>query len=333
MTIKMKNFRKGKLSNNEIVQWLRDLRENAFAPETNFCVTAVFRARVKGVDDYYFGGVNVENTDHRISTHAEEGCIAAIVTALGRQAEITEGWVMAAPQGVNAGDSNPAADTLIVCCGKCRQQIAGLAGEDVKIHTITLNGRQSSTTVGAFLPDLFTFRQYIPELLMLKKTNLPAPSYDEVKNRLIRQGKQTEEEILKWLKEIESIAYVSKVSQALVLELDNGAYAAGGKIEEAAFVSINAAQNAVAVAVAAFGACAVRGVWVYTKGGEGREIPANSFGTLTLSALQTLSEMAEHEKIPVRFFTRGDSLSMTLSEAAGFAPTYRKPFCKKSVEE
>ena len=329
----MKNFRKGKLSDAEIVQWLRDLRKNSYAPETDFFVTAVFRARVQGVDDYYFGGVNIENTDHRIATHAEEGCIAAMVTGLGRNAEIAEGWVMAAPQGVNAGDSDPAADTMISCCGKCRQQIAGLAGEGVKIHTITLNGRQSSTTVGDFLPDLFTFRQYIPELLMLKKTNVPAPSYDEVKNRLIRHGKQTEEEILTWLKEIESIAYVSKVSQAIVLELDNGVYVAGAKIEEAAFLSINAAQSAVAVAVAAFGACAIRGVWVHTKGGEGREIPANSFGTLTLSALQTLSEMAEHEEISVRFFTRGDSLSMTLSEAAGFAPTYRKPFCKKSVEE
>ena len=326
----MKNFRKGKLSDAEIVQWLRDLRKNSYAPETDFFVTAVFRARVQGVDDYYFGGVNIENTDHRIATHAEEGCIAAMVTGLGRNAEIAEGWVMAAPKGINAGDHDPAADTLISCCGKCRQQIAGLAAEDVKIHAITLNGRQSSTTVGAFLPDLFTFRQYIPELLAPKKTNTSAPSYNEVKDKLIRHGELTEEEIFAWLKEIESIVYISKVSQSLVLELDNGVYVAGAKIEEAAFISINAAQNAVAVAVSTFGERRIRKVWVYTKGGKGREIPADSFGTLTLPALQTLSEMAEHEEIPVHFFMEnGDAISMTLSEATKVAPTYRKPFCKK----
>ena len=327
----MKNFRKGRLSDEEIVQWLRDLRRNSYAPETDFFVTSVFRVNIQGVDDYYFGGVNIENTDHRIATHAEEGCIAAMVTGLGRNAEIAEGWVMAAPQGVNAGDSDPAADTMISCCGKCRQQIAGLAGEGVKIHTITLNGRQSSTTVGAFLPDLFTFRQYIPELLASKKTDASAPSYNEVKDKMIRHGELTEEEIFAWLKEIESIVYISKVSQAIVLELDNGVYVAGAKIEEAAFLSINAAQSAVAVAVSTFGERRIRNVLVYTKGVDGCEISEDSFGTLTLSALQTLFEMAEHDEIPVRFFMEdGDIVSMTLSEATRVAPTYRKPFCKKS---
>jgi len=327
----MKNFRKGRLSDIEIMQWLRDLRKNAYAPETDFSVTAVFRACVQGVDDYYFGGVNIENIDHRSAMHAEEGCIAAIVTSFGRQAEIAEGWVMAASKGLNAGDSDSAADTMISCCGKCRQQIAGLAGEDVKIHTITLNGRQSLTTVGDFLPDLFTFRQYIPELLVLKETNAPAPSFDKVKDRLIRQGGQTEDEIFAWLREIESIVYVSKVSQALVLELDNGTYVAGVKIEDAAFISMNAAQSAVAIAVSTFGERRIRNIWVYTKGVDGREIPEDSFGTLTLPALQTLSEMAEHEEIPIRFFMEGDdTVSMTLSEATRIAPTHRKPFCKKS---
>ncbi|MCK5554719.1 MAG: hypothetical protein KAI76_00630, partial [Alphaproteobacteria bacterium] len=67
---------------------------------------------------------------------------------------------------------------------------------------------------------------------------------------------------------------------------------------------------------------------------DGCEISEDSFGTLTLSALQTLFEMAEHDEIPVRFFMEdGDIVSMTLSEATRVAPTYRKPFCKKSVEE
>jgi cytidine deaminase len=314
----MEIFRKGKLSDAEITQWLTELRTNPYIPESGYAATAVFRT-----GDCYFAGVNVENIDHRLSTHGEEGAIAALVTGLGKDAEIAEGWVMGAPQKVEAGA--PGADVLVSCCGKCRQQIAGFAGESVKIHYVSLNGHMTTTTVGAFLPEAFTLRGFSEE----KKSAAKKYSAVEIENRLLRKG-QSEKEIIAWLKDIDSVDYLSKISQAMVLELDNGTCVAGAKIEDAAFLSMNAAQSALAIAVSKFGACKISKVWVYTKGRSGKEIPADSFGGLTLSALQTLLQKAEHAAIPVCFVAGDDSIiRMTLAEAAKLAASSRIPLHKK----
>ncbi|MCE9508150.1 MAG: hypothetical protein K8R48_07550 [Alphaproteobacteria bacterium] len=306
----MKNFKKGKLSDSAIAEWLIGLRAHPYVPESAFAVTAALRARACGEEDYYFAGVNVENIDHRLSTHAEEACIAAMVTGLGKQAEIAEVWVMGA-----------------TCCGKCRQQIAGFAGENVKIHYMALKGGSASTTVGAFLPETFTLREFSAEK---KSSSAEKLSAADVENRLFRKGNLTEQDIKTWLQEINSIDYFSKISQAVVLKLDNGVYAAGAKVEDAAFLSLNAVQSALASAVTNFGACAVQEAWVYTKGRAGKEIPPDSFCALTMSALQSLLQMAEHDAIPVRFFTGdGGILRTTLIEAAKMAPTSGKPFYKK----
>lgn len=319
----MKVFRKGNLSEAEIMQWLTGLRAHAYAPESSFTVSAVFKALTPDGSDYYFGGVNVENIDHRLTTHAEEGAIAAMVTALGRSARIAEGWVMGAPE------NDKAADTLASCCGKCRQQIAGFASKDVKIHSFSPNGQKSSTTVGAFLPDLFTFRQYLPDTANSKKSTAPL-SAQEISERLTRTVMPAEKELLAWLKQIESVDDASKISQSLVIKLDNDACVAGTKVEEAAFNCISAAQSALAAATAEFGVCVVREAWVYTKGRDGKEVPTGHVGTLAMSALQTLLQCAEHREIPVHFFEGdGGGLQTTLSAAAQMAPTSSHPFYKK----
>jgi len=280
----MKIFRKGRLSIADITKWLREMRANAYIPESGYAVAAVFRARAGGVDDYYFAGVNVENAEHRLSTHGEEGAIAAMVTALGKRAEIVEGWVMGAPKDAPLTHNSSGS-----CCGKCRQQIAGFAAPGVKIHSVSLKGKATTTTVGEFLPDVFTFRQYVTGIGKAKKA--AAPSEGDVRHRLIRQGKLSNPEILDWLKQIESIDYASKVPQAVVLQLDNGYYVAGAKEEEAAFNGMTAAQTALAVAVSEFGMRKVTGVWVYTK----EKKPA-------LLGLQSLSPSAGAEKISLHFF-------------------------------
>ena len=322
------NFRKGYLSDAEIHQWLLDLRDNPHIPESGFAVSAVFRARCGGDDDYYFAGVNVENMDHRLSTHGEEGSIAGIVTGLGKQAEIVEGWVMGAPANVGAGDKGPAAKSLASCCGKCRQQIAGLAAADAQIHSVSVSGKTSTTAVGAFLPDLFTFRQYILDLATDQRTG-KAPAAAAVKKKLVRKGPLTRKEIEGWLKSLESVDYASKVSQSIILKLDNGFYAAGTRVEEAAFVDINAAQAAIAVATSAFGTCTVESAWVYTKGRDEKKLPAGSFGTLPMSALQVLSEFAKSDKMPVHYLGDGGLVvNKTLASAAKIVPISRKPFQK-----
>lgn len=280
----MKIFRKGKLSTTQITEWLREMRANAYVPESGYAVAAVFRARAGRVEDYYFAGVNVENAEHRLSTHGEEGAIAAMVTGLGKRAEIVEGWVMGAPKEAPLSHNSSGS-----CCGKCRQQIAGFADAKVKIHSVSLKGKISSTTVGAFLPDVFTFREYITDIHAAKKS--AAPSEEDVKNRLMRKSKLSEQGIFTWLKHIESVDYASKVPQALVLQLDNGAYVAGAKIEEAAFNGMSAVQAALATAVSEFGMHKVTGVWVYTKDKK-----------QAMAGLQSLSSAVGSDKISLHFF-------------------------------
>lgn len=319
----MNILKEEQLSEADILNWLKSLRSNAYVPESAFAVSAVFRARLHDTDDYYFAGVNAENADHRLSTHAEEACIAAMVTALGKQAEIMEVWVMGAHKDSQNTDKLPS------CCGKCRQQIAGFAAQNVKVHYMAQDGKSSTTTVGDFLPQVFTFRDYMPELASTQSINARLTG-KKIRDRLIREHYLPEKEIFDWLKSLESIDYVSKISQAIVIKLDNGAYVAGIKIEEAAFISINAAQCAVAIAVSEFGVRSIQEAWVYTKGRDKNSIPQGSIGGLTLSALQTLLQCAASDKIPIRFLAGDHSVTdMTLSEAAKLAPTSSHPFHKK----
>jgi cytidine deaminase len=285
-------FKKGRLSEGEIHAWLVALRPHAYIPESGFAVSVIMRARAGGEEDYYFGGVNVENTDHRLATHGEEGAISAMITGLGKQAEIVEVWVMGAPLSVKPGDKNPAAEACVSCCGKCRQQIVSLAAEDAKVHYVSLNGTSTTTTVGAFLPDAFTPRRFMPEFVKTSKAGAVSAAAD-IEKKLLRKGPLALPEIETWLKSLEPVDFITKVSQSLVVELDNGSYIAGTRAEDPAFIDISAAQSAMAVASALFGACTVKNAWVYISGDDEKK--------LLLSALQVLFEFAQDEKLPVHY--------------------------------
>lgn len=169
---------------------LEELLPRAYVPYSNFRVAAVVRS-----GDQYFGGVNVENEDHRLSTHAEEGAIAAMVAKLGLSARIDEIWVS------------------VACCGKCRQQIVAFADKGVRVHVTDA----PTTTVGAFLPDAFT------------------------------------------------VAMPKSAPEKVTLLLDNGAKVTGVKVEDPAFLTISAAQAAVAIARAEHGDAKIVEVWASSK--------------------------------------------------------------------
>jgi len=319
-------FRKRNISNSEIIEWLKELRKNSYIPESNFAVSSIFRISAYGYNDYYFAGVNVENIDHRLSTHSEEGAISAMVTAFGKAGEILEGWVM------GAAKDDVTSESMVTCCGKCRQHIAGFAKENVKIHSVALNGDISTTTVGEFLPKAFTFREYIEEITNSIESITPSLSNGNIENKLIRCGNLSDKDIFEWLDNLESIDYVSKISQSIILKLDNGFYVAGTNIEEIAFVSISAAQNAVAISSVEFGDISIEKIWVYTKGREGKEIAADSFASLPMSSLQVLISMAVKEDIPISFFSSDATMVETsLIESAKILSTSNKRLHKNAT--
>lgn len=366
----MNLYRKSKtrLTQEEITQWLIDLRGHPFNPASGFDVTAVFCSQVPNDDTYYyFAGVNVENSDHRLSTHAEEACIAAMVTAFGKNAEIVEGWVMGAPKALKPGSSEPLADNKVSCCGKCRQQIVGLADASVKIHSVSLNGAIESTTVKEFLPNPFSFRQFIAELMDRINTTvgqvlgITAQSESQIsvemksfEQQIIRIHELTEREIFEWLQQLESIDYASLSSHAAVLKLSNGSYVAGINIEEAAFVSINPIQSAIAIANTAYKDVEVTEVWTYSKlkkshaatiakptlsnDQEDKSVLTafkqlssatsyidETFTPLPLSAIQVLGQFASNTVKINMFNAAGKTKTISLHESAREIPAFNRP--------
>ncbi|NOC81796.1 MULTISPECIES: cytidine deaminase [unclassified Ruegeria] len=113
------------------------VRENAYAPYSNFKVGAALRASTGQI----FSGCNVENVAYPEGTCAEAGAIAAMVAA-GEQ-ELTEVYVVASsPQPVPP-------------CGGCRQKLAEFGKRDVKVTLATVDGAEFETTIGDLLPGAF----------------------------------------------------------------------------------------------------------------------------------------------------------------------------------
>lgn len=115
-----------------------EIRENAYAPYSNFKVGAAIETKSGSV----YCGVNVENAAYPEGTCAEAGAIAAMIAA-GEQ-EISKVAVVAdAPNPVQP-------------CGGCRQKLREFAGPDVVVTMATLSGAQMSMTVAELLPGAFT---------------------------------------------------------------------------------------------------------------------------------------------------------------------------------
>ncbi|MEL6959280.1 MAG: cytidine deaminase [Pseudomonadota bacterium] len=115
----------------------RAVRENAYAPYSNFKVGAAVRT----ADGRVFTGINVENVAYPEGTCAEAGAIAAMCAAGAR--EIAEVAVIAD------------APTPVPPCGGCRQKIAEFAGADVVVTMGTTDGATLSMTVADLLPGRF----------------------------------------------------------------------------------------------------------------------------------------------------------------------------------
>lgn len=115
----------------------RAVRDNAYAPYSNFKVGAALR----DTEGRVHLGVNVENAAFPEGLCAEAVAIAAMVAAGGK--EIAEIAVIAD------------CATPVAPCGGCRQKIAEFAGPDVPVTLMTVDGAVQNVTAGALLPGAF----------------------------------------------------------------------------------------------------------------------------------------------------------------------------------
>lgn len=121
-----------------LVDAARRVRENAYAPYSNFKVGAAIRT----ISGAVHTGVNVENVAYPEGTCAEAGAVAAMVAA--GETEIAEVAVIAdSPIPVSP-------------CGGCRQKLAEFGKGDVPVTLATTDGKTLQTTLGALLPGAFT---------------------------------------------------------------------------------------------------------------------------------------------------------------------------------
>ena len=113
------------------------VRENAYAPYSNFKVGAAIRAASGAV----YTGCNVENVAYPEGTCAEAGAIAAMIAA--GDTELTEVYVI-------AGSPMP-----VTPCGGCRQKLAEFGKPAVQITMATTGGAEQVMTLAEMLPGVF----------------------------------------------------------------------------------------------------------------------------------------------------------------------------------
>ncbi|GAB2185953.1 cytidine deaminase [Roseibium sp. LAB1] len=112
------------------------VRENAYAPYSNFLVGAALRAP----DGTVFTGCNVENASYPVSVCAEGGAVSSMIGAGYR--EIAEAVVI--------GDA-----ALCTPCGMCRQRLKEFGTDDIVVHVADLDGIRRSFTMDELLPAAF----------------------------------------------------------------------------------------------------------------------------------------------------------------------------------
>ena len=305
------------LSEKDVLEWLKAMRGRPYVKQSGFDVTSVFKVK-SGGEAYYVGGANVENIDLVSGTCAEEGAIAAAVGALGQEADIVEGWVMGAPRGATTSD------LAVYPCGECRQRIAQYTAPTAPIHIVGLDGEMKNTKTRAeLIPNAFSFRD------LSHNDVAAATALASEARQLIREVRTPLgiNEIYEWMGRLQPDVRVSGVKESVVLRLENGAYVAGVKIENAAYPSSTMAmQSAVAVMNLAFGPQKIAEVWNYgaytipEKGQETAYIP------LTGSSLQILAQFADGT-VPVNTMnSQGNVKTVSLQELLSTLRNFETPF-------
>ncbi len=113
------------------------VRENAYAPDSDFKVGAALRTASGAV----FSGCNVENVAYPEGTCAEAGAIAAMIAA-GETAFVEVVVIADSPDPVPP-------------CGGCRQKLAEFAATGARITMATTSGAVTEMAVTDLLPGAF----------------------------------------------------------------------------------------------------------------------------------------------------------------------------------
>ncbi len=121
------------MSDTELIEAARSVRDKAYAPYSHFAVGAAILTRSGKV----FVGCNVENVSFRITTCAEQAAMGAAVA---------NGYSDIAALAVVADSKEPA-----LPCGACRQMLAEF-NPKLRVIASTLDGRIETYSLEELLP-------------------------------------------------------------------------------------------------------------------------------------------------------------------------------------
>ena len=122
-----------------MVESLKELMKNAYAPYSKFRVAAIVEMK----DGKYFGGVNVENANYT-SICAERNAIASAIAAGYKKGDFEHIYVM-----LESGE-------IGWPCMACRQVILEFFEKDKLITSVSKDGNMESHTVEEMCPYPFT---------------------------------------------------------------------------------------------------------------------------------------------------------------------------------
>jgi cytidine deaminase len=121
------------VNNANLIEAAVKVRRHAYAPYSNFAVGAALLTKSGRV----FTGCNIENISFRLTVCAEEGAVAAAISAGEKD------FVAIA---VATNSKEPA-----MPCGACRQVLAEFNPE-MEVITSTIDGREETARVNELLP-------------------------------------------------------------------------------------------------------------------------------------------------------------------------------------
>lgn len=115
---------------------LNELRNNAYAPYSNFKVSAILVTK----DGKEFNGVNVENASYGASICAERSAFVSAVSAGYKKGDFKELHVLTSSNKIST------------CCFVCRQVITELCDKNMDIYCYDVNGNMKEFIVSELCP-------------------------------------------------------------------------------------------------------------------------------------------------------------------------------------